>query len=284
MIKPSPRLNWKFKSFIFFILSLVPKKGGRILFLVQKIRGRPSKKIKAISQNWLWHEENVKKYTQGGTLFEFGAGITLGQNLYLSKHFDKQFVFDLYPMFDATLSNRAALMISEKTKINHYPIKNISDLKSYGIVYYPRGDARQTNLDAESVDFCASTNTLEHIPREDIVLIFEEIFRVMKSSGVVSVKIDYTDHYSHTDSSIHKLNFLKYDEGEWVRYNHKLHYQNRLRHSDYQKIFQSLGFVVILSESHTTPIDFEVASDFKDYQEGDVNSISGYFLLGVDKC
>ena len=67
----------------------------------------------------------------------------------------------------------------------------------------------------------------------------------MKDTGIVSLVIDYSDHYSHTDNSIGALNYLNYTESEWAKFNHDCHFQNRLRHYDYIEIFKHCGFQII---------------------------------------
>ena len=67
----------------------------------------------------------------------------------------------------------------------------------------------------------------------------------MKDDGIVSARIDYSDHYAYTDKTISLLNYLKFDEITWKKYNHNCHSQNRLRHYDYIDIFNKCGFVVI---------------------------------------
>ena len=71
-------------------------------------------------------------------------------------------------------------------------------------------DAAKTDFESGSLDACISTNTLEHSKR-NIVLIFRELYRTLKDD----TRIDYSDHYAHTDLSISLLNYLKYSETEW---------------------------------------------------------------------
>src|SRR5260370_15121539 len=65
--------------------------------------------------------------------------------------------------------------------------------KQYGIRYVAPCDARSTRLQAESVDCITSTDTLEHIPEEDIRLILRECRRILRKDGVLSFVIDYQD-------------------------------------------------------------------------------------------
>ena len=89
--------------------------------------------------------------------------------------------------------------------------------------------------------------TLEHIRKIDLYDL-KELYRIIKAGGLVSAVIDYSDHYSHSDSSISQLNFLRFSESEWKTYNHRYHYQNRLRHERYIELFQHYGFKLIKAE------------------------------------
>ena len=106
-------------------------------------------------------------------------------------------------------------------------------------------DAEKIQLLDNSIEACISTNTLEHIPKIDIIGIFSELYKKLIDEGIVSLIIDYSDHYAHTDNNISLLNFLKFSHSQWKRYNHKLHFQNRLRHYEYIDIFEKIGFITI---------------------------------------
>ena len=45
--------------------------------------------------------------------------------------------------------------------------------------------------------------------------------------------------------NICKLNFLRFDHKKWKKFNHNSHFQNRLRHYEYIRLFKSLGFSII---------------------------------------
>jgi hypothetical protein len=57
--------------------------------------------------------------------------------------------------------------------------------------------------------------------------------------------VDYQDHYSYFDSRITAYNFLRYSERGWRTYNPSLHYQNRMRHPDYMRLYESAGFEIV---------------------------------------
>ena len=100
---------------------------------------------------------------------------------------------------------------------------------------------------------------MEHIPRADLSLILQECRRLLAPGGLVSLHIDYRDHYSYADRSISVYNFLQYSERAWSRFNSSLHYQNRLRHPDYLELADSCGFG-ILSERPMGPSDSDLRS------------------------
>ncbi len=68
---------------------------------------------------------------------------------------------------------------------------------------------------------------------------------MLRDDGLISVQIDYQDHYAYFDSGISVYNFLKYSERAWSLVNPGLHYQNRLRHRDYLELFEAAGFEVV---------------------------------------
>ena len=69
--------------------------------------------------------------------------------------------------------------------------------------------------------------------------------RICHERSVISHVVDYSDHYAHSDASIGVYNFLQFPDEAWVRYNPPIHYQNRLRHFEYGKLFDAAGFEVV---------------------------------------
>jgi SAM-dependent methyltransferase len=123
---------------------------------------------------------------------------------------------------------------------------SLADLeKSLGIRYIAPADARSTGLPAASIDCITSTYTMEHIPPDDIRAILRESRRVLKPDGLFLALIDYQDHYSYRDRGITAYNFLKFNQRQWRLYNSSIHYQNRLRHLEYEGLFRENGFETI---------------------------------------
>jgi SAM-dependent methyltransferase len=123
------------------------------------------------------------------------------------------------------------------------------DLDGYlarlGIGYRAPADARATDLADGSIDVVTSTNTLEHVPPEDILSILRECRRILADDGLMTFRIGYKDHFSYFDHSISAYNFLTLDEGSWRRRNSSLAFQNRLRHRDYVELVRAAGFDIV---------------------------------------
>ena len=248
------QINWKLKSLVFRLIDIL--NAQKVLYFIQKNITkrslRPSTNVNSrLNQyhfdNSKMHKNFLVENNLTGSLFEFGAGKNLFQNIFLSDVVDNQVIVDLNKMIDIDLINQTIddLKNSDNSFLNNEKIKNIKDLESqYGILYLAPYDASKTNYENNYFDSCISTNTLEHIPKESIILIFKELKRIIKKNGMISAIIDYSDHYAHTDNNIGLLNFLNYSEDCWKKYNHNVHYQNRLRHYDYISIFKSLGYKV----------------------------------------
>lgn len=110
------------------------------------------------------------------------------------------------------------------------PISSIPDLEKLGVYYH--APARLS--DTPSTDVVISNSVLEHIPEPELPSLL--------SCRRAIHNVDYKDHYSNFDSSITPYNFLSFSERTWKLFNPPAHYQNRLRHRDYVRLFEKLGF------------------------------------------
>jgi hypothetical protein len=238
------RIPWRLKSLAFLAFDII---GERPLYLSQKyITGRSSPNFSIINRNWEYHKNQIE-YFEVTRIIEFGAGKNLAQNIFLSLSIDglEQTLVDLNPMIDIDLVNHSIDFIKNNGIDHAEKIDSIDDLKEkYGIEYIAPADMRHTNFPDGHFDACISTNTLEHIPRDDISAIWKECRRVLSNEGIVSAKIDYSDHYAHTDPAIGRLNFLQFSDAQWRRFNHRCHYQNRLRHNHHIELLEENGFAI----------------------------------------
>lgn len=196
------------------------------------------------------------------------------------------------------LKNTICLYNKNKEIINseygHGAIDKIIDIQDedplellrsrYNIEYYAPMDAGSTPFEDGSVDYVISNVSLEHIPREDIDRIFRECYRLLSSGGLMSLSIDYTDYYAHSDSTISVFNYMKYSEDEWEKYNTPTYYQNRLQNSDYKKLLEQNDFEIIDNIKITNESDVRILKTiqifdcFKKYDEDDLLIRGGLFI------
>lgn len=276
------RINWRLKSCFFRFIDFLSL--YNLLYFLQKNITRRSKvKIDHIEFAWLTHENHLWPI-QNPRLIEFGAGKHLGQNIYLSKFAKEQVVVDLFSMLDMSEFNSAAAQIARLTNLKVAPVFSLSDIRNnYGITYLAPFDIAKSSFDDDSFDACISSYTLEHIPKGSIYEIFKELKRIIRNEGIISAIIDYSDHYAHTDNSISRLNYLSFNSMEFERYNHKSHYQNRLRHYNYADIFRELGFVILKSEAlNRIEPPSEISGEFNVEDDATFATL-GVFLLRVEK-
>lgn len=88
-----------------------------------------------------------------------------------------------------------------------------------------------------------STSVLEHVPVEQIPILFAEIKRVLKPGGIASHHVAHKDHWSDGDSSLHSMNYLQYSKEQWKRYNPPVMFQNRVLHSQFTALLKKVNFI-----------------------------------------
>lgn len=286
---------WLLKAVAFQILRLLPDDVYH--FLTTKVTKRSGKK-KLYSEtgeptNYYRkaqkHAANLSKRIDStcDLVLEFGAGKDLLSNLLLHHFgFQNQLTVDLNPRVRAIYLNSIRKQLpADAIAFVRFTDDYLSELKQLGISYRAPFDMRKCDLQANSVAAVISTNTLEHIPEADIQKILKECYRLLRTEGVCSFKIDYSDHYAHTDRHISKFNFLKYSDFVWHLLSPPDHFQNRLRHCDYAKMFIDSGFR-ILEEERTVATDammqlssLKLAKRFSGYSKEELAPTSGWFVL-----
>jgi SAM-dependent methyltransferase len=118
--------------------------------------------------------------------------------------------------------------------------------------YIAPSDATDTHFPEQSIDFHTSYTVFEHIPLEVLERILKEGNRIVKNNGLFVHKIDYSDHFSHSDQSISAINFLQYSDDKWNQFaGNRYMYMNRLRHDDFINLFKSAGHHIIKAQSNT---------------------------------
>jgi SAM-dependent methyltransferase len=220
------------------------------------------------------HFEAFSRYGKARepVFYEFGAGWDLAVPLaYYGLGVERQILVDIRPIVRLELvndairkfaANRRELEESSGHELRPFGADDVSSVgeleERFGIRYLAPCDARDTGLPAESIDFISSTDTVEHVPENDLLRILVECRRLLKPEGVMSYRIGMEDHYAYFDRSVSRYNFLRYSDAVWRLLNPGLHYQSRLRHPDYVRLAGEAG-LEILEDRPSRPNDADLA-------------------------
>ena len=268
-------MNWKLKAKIQNIISLIPGRSSyEVYYWLQRIFGglktiNPTSELIAAINLWgkikeLNYEPREKVFFEVGTgrtpilplaLWLMGAKriITVDINPYLKEKLIRESIKYIKNNRNEVKRLFGNLLDSDRFEIlmNFYQADffNLhSFFITFSIDYVAPGDASNTNLNNQSIDFHISFNVLEHIPSVSLNKIIKEGNRITKHSGLFIHYIDYSDHFWHSDKSISPINFLQYSDSMWGKIaGNRYMYMNRLRHDDFIAMFTLGGHYILLS-------------------------------------
>ena len=115
--------------------------------------------------------------------------------------------------------------------------------------------------------------------------------RIIKNNGLFVHKIDYSDHFSHSDHHISAINFLQYSDKQWDEYaENQYMYMNRMRHDDFVCLYKSSGHCIIKTQTNIdkslqvllTNKNFKLNGLFKSKSK-DVLSITDSWIISSSK-
>ncbi|WP_413937116.1 class I SAM-dependent methyltransferase [Nitrospira sp. BLG_1] len=266
-------MNWKVKAAIQNAVSLLPSEASYdVYYWIQRRFGalrrvNPSSRLLAGIETWKRIQRQGSS-PSGKVFLEVGTGptplvplaywlmgaeriITIDVNPYLKEeliaehlHYISQHEEEVLTLFGSLIDRKRfndMLNLARKSQLS------ASDFLDFcRITYLAPGDAAKTTLPDQHVDFHTSFTVFEHIPPDALNAILKEGNRITKSTGLFVHRIDYTDHFSHSDKNISAINFLRYSDDEWARYaGNKYMYMNRLRHDDFLDLFKRAGQVIV---------------------------------------
>ncbi len=291
-------MKWQTKALAFNVMSNMA--GGRKLYElaqrnITKTIPRGIKTYDRYLRQLQYHLDAAATYDvdlEQATYLEFGAGWDLFYPLGMHcAGVGTQYVYDLNPLAKLDLINSVIKNYKylNPAQFNRIPdeISSMKDLNNLGIHYKAPGDAGNTGLENASVDFISTTSVLEHIPMQENGRILEELKRVSHKDTVISMLIDYEDHYSQRRDGANPYNFLQFEEAEWAKYNPDLHFQNRRRHRDYVQLFADAGLQTLKCETWQ-PDNWDallgalnMSSDFEGYAKEELAITWGHFVLKI---
>lgn len=289
-------MNWRLKCLAFHVLNRIPFGHSIHGALQRHVTRRYFQPISAASLATPgYHIEQFKKLPKGSVALEFGAGRNLLIPLLLSDAgAGMVYAYDLNRL--ATIEQINGIIVGLRGLLpGDWPeIRSFDELREiYRVHYCAPADARATGLPDQSIDFIFSTAVLEHIPEPDIRAILRESIRIGAPKAKFSFIIDYHDHYGSADRDISLWNFYQFPERAWAKFNPSNHYQNRLRHIDYERIFADVGLEIVSTErvipdwSEPSLDTVQVCDEFSRYSREDLLTASGRFRLRVppaSKC
>lgn len=149
------------------------------------------------------------------------------------------------------------------------PQLELEQLLSHLQMTYWVADARQLDLENESVQLITSNNTFEHIypaVLEDILLEFK---RILQKGGVMSHFIDMSDHFAHLDENISIYHFLRFSERTWQWIDNEVQPQNRWRLEQYRQLYKKLKIPIVEEKNRPgepgVVAQVPIADPFKSY-------------------
>lgn len=269
-------MHWKLKANIQNVISLLPSTASyEAYYWVQRHfgglrRAVPISKFIAAIETWKRIQSQERSPT-GKVFIEVGTGrvplvpiaywlmgaestITIDLNPYLKEELIGEHLRyltenqdEILALFGSLIDRKrfnALVSFGAKTKISATELLDLCQ-----IVYTAPGDAANTNLPEQHIDFHTSVTVFEHIPPNVLLDILREGNRIIKNNGLFVHRIDYSDHFSHSDKSISAINFLQYSDDEWAKYaGNRYMYMNRLRHDDFLALFENVGHQVVAAE------------------------------------
>ena len=221
-------MHWKLKAKIQNVVSLLPSSASYAAYYwMQRNFGglkRPNPISRFTAAIETWKRIQGQGYTPTRKVFlEVGTGrvplvplaywlmgaektITIDLNQYLRAELvaeSLQYIFDnddeILNLFGSLVDKRRLDELLAFSRDSHFSVSAFLDLCR--VDYVAPGDAADTRLPDRSIDFHTSYAVFEHIPMEVLSQILEEGNRIIKNGGLFIRRIDYSDHFSHSDKS-----------------------------------------------------------------------------------
>lgn len=267
-------MDWKIKAMGQQVLSRLPGGDQLYYFLQKKLGGYRNFRVESKVLQGLRILEALKEIDvslENKTTCEIGTGWTPILPMVFYVFGQKSCAtFDVQRLLKIPLTEEAARQISllvdllkekspwvwraafaERLDVLGRNSHDVAQLfREINLTYLAPVATPYAGIEANSVDLVFSNTTLEHVPSGEINQLFLGAKRVLAPGGIVAHVIDCSDHFSHTDPSISRINFLQFSDAKWQRYNSGFLYQNRLRASTYRAMIEKAGFEIILWKPH----------------------------------
>lgn len=117
-----------------------------------------------------------------------------------------------------------------------------------------------------------SMHVLEHVKRDAVPVLVRDLFRTLRPGGTTIHQIGIDDHLAHYDRLASPKQYISYSNRLWsALFENGVQYFNRLQMSDWIRIFQEAGFVLLHKTVETADLDgLKVSPSFAHYTREDL--------------
>lgn len=283
-------MHWKAKAGIFRMLSPLPF-GDSVLLFLQKHATREVPRREAVLLALLdaarrvlaLYRTHVGAVPDNAEFVEIGAGRDLSVALALRLLGVPRVVcIDISRLAKIQFVQHAADQLSRFLDQRAPTFTSWDDVAEFGIEYVAPGALQDLADCGRRFDCFYSTDVLEHIPQPSLAQLLAASSAMLRPGGLAIHAIDYSDHYARSHPGLSRFNFLTYSSAQWEHYNPRLHYVNRLRHSQLVQLFCESGYDLALCEPTTSPIEPKIlkhlAPEFNGFDRDDLFTLRSWLV------
>lgn len=131
----------------------------------------------------------------------------------------------------------------------------------------------------------AAIFVLEQIPQAVVDQLLSASSATLKKPGGLAIHaIDYSDRCARSHAGLSRFYFLTYIAAKWQRYNPSMRYVDRLRRSQFQRLFREDGYDLVLDQPTDRPAEPEViarlAPEFSAFERDDLFTLRSWLGAG----
>lgn len=217
---------------------------------------------------------------KGKDILEIGAGGSIGLGyFFFDNNYRSWWSSDSYLDLknDKRLIKKEKVLLLEIEKKYNLSSKKLAHIENDKIYFNPKIDFIKLDLEnlnpklENSFDVIFSTAVLEHIDVEEMFKSSANLIKYLRPGGVMLHEIDLRDHINVANP----FSFYRYGKGEWNDLTKgSIFYTNRLRASDYKKIFKANNFTELRSwqeQQELNPLA-KISRDFVGYSADDLST------------
>ena len=133
-------------------------------------------------------------------------------------------------------------------------------------------DGSLESFDTASFASVFSMHVLEHVYREHVPALVQNMFRVIKPGRITVHQIGIDDHLAHYDPHASQKQYIKYSDRAWsLFFENDVQYHNRIQMSEWIHAFQDAGFELLEKIVVSTDVDTSTVSRrFRSFSDEDL--------------